>query len=686
MQDRDRWRLRHALVHALSRLSHYLERQRQRGRTSTTDVLAGYAIEHGEAEGLISELADVFGRASPAPLLPLNRADLVAASELPLARAVLAFELTASELDALMLAIAVELDARFARLVAYVNDHVARTRPTLGLAYAIEDNGPVSPALLDRPFVRDGLVELEGDGPLSGLSIKVARSMLARLAGDDADGPLAIAGVRMTPVGESELDQLVLGREVALQLRSWGRAAERPLLLAGPLGVGRATCARATLGAAGFPAIEIQIDDPSELAGRVLAGRREVRWHRGGLIVRLGPEWPAAKPLQAALWSALAGVSAPIVIVAPASAIEVIAETAPAEPAIVTLAIPDLAARARLWQTLLPDGALSEDEIDTLAARFEFTPKSIARSIRRAALGDLTATTIHRAAREVGAAQISSIAQRLPLVYSRQDLVLPPKLLAELDLAIAWLRHKRHVYETWGFGRRIALGRGLTALFSGPPGTGKTMTAQVLAGDLGLELYRVDLSRVVSKYIGETEKNLSRLFDEAQASGAVLFFDEADALFGKRSEVRDAHDRYANVEIGYLLQRMEEHEGAVILATNRVGDLDEAFTRRFHFLLDFPMPDASYRLRLWEGMLPPQAEREPDMDLSPLASSYELSGGEIRNCVLAAAYMAIAEGRPVGYSHLERGLRRELGKTGRDHRRAAPSRRSGRSLITTCRG
>jgi SpoVK/Ycf46/Vps4 family AAA+-type ATPase len=257
---------------------------------------------------------------------------------------------------------------------------------------------------------------------------------------------------------------------------------------------------------------------------------------------------------------------------------------------------------------------------------------------------------------------------------TREDLILPQELLDELDLASAWMRNRRLVFEDWGFGRRIVLGQGLTALFAGGPGTGKTMAAQVLARELGLELFRVDLSRVMSKYIGETEKNLSRLFDDARASGAILFFDEADALFGKRTEVKDAHDRYANLEIGYLLQRMEEHTGTTVLATNRVGDLDEAFTRRFHFILNFPMPRIPERRRIWEGMFPRDAKREAGIDLDMLARQYEISGGEIRNSVLSAAFIAAGEGVPIGMRHLKRGLRRELLKNGRvldSHQRLA---------------
>jgi SpoVK/Ycf46/Vps4 family AAA+-type ATPase len=191
------------------------------------------------------------------------------------------------------------------------------------------------------------------------------------------------------------------------------------------------------------------------------------------------------------------------------------------------------------------------------------------------------------------------------------------------------------------------------------------MAAQVLARALELDLYRVDLSRVMSKWIGETEKNLARLFDESQASGAVLFFDEADALFGKRTEVKDAHDRYANLEIGYLLQRMEEHEGVTVLATNRSADMDEAFVRRFHFLLNFPMPDEGMRRRIWEGMFPPAAARDANLDLAQLTRGFELSGGEIKNVVLAAAFLAADEGQPIRMAHLGRAIAREFIKNGK---------------------
>jgi hypothetical protein len=345
------------------------------------------------------------------------------------------------------------------------------------------------------------------------------------------------------------------------------------------------------------------------------------------------------------------------------------------EPAVIDLSAPELDTRARLWRALLPPGEPVEDSVlEGLAGRFRFPPGRIARVVRRAAAEAslrpegqrrLTPEVLERAARAVGSSAMGALAQKLPLPYRRSDLVVPSAIEAELDLAAAWVRCQRKVLDEWGFAQRLALGRGLTALFAGLPGTGKTMAAQVLAAELGLDLYRVDLSRVMSKYIGETEKNLARLFDEAQASGCLLFFDEAEALFGKRSEVKDAHDRYANVEIGYLLQRMEEHDGVTVLATNRRQDLDEAFVRRFQVIVEFPMPAEAERLRLWQGMLPPEAEREADVDQILLARDFEMSGGEIRNTVLAAAYLAAAAGTPISMPLLRRALRREFAKSGR---------------------
>jgi SpoVK/Ycf46/Vps4 family AAA+-type ATPase len=221
------------------------------------------------------------------------------------------------------------------------------------------------------------------------------------------------------------------------------------------------------------------------------------------------------------------------------------------------------------------------------------------------------------------------------------------------------------VYATWGFDRRLGPVQGLRVLFAGGSGTGKTMTAGVISRELGLDLYKIDLSGVVSKYIGETEKNLDRIFRAAHAGNAVLFFDEADALFGRRSEVKDAHDRYANLEVAYLLQRVEEHDGIVILATNARKNIDEAFARRMHYVVEFPLPDETHREQLWRGMLPPGIPLDAAVDLRFLARQFVLSGGDIRNVALEAAFLAAQDGRTVTMTHLVRAVARQLLKQGK---------------------
>ena len=399
--------------------------------------------------------------------------------------------------------------------------------------------------------------------------------------------------------------------------------------------------------------------------------RREARWYQAALLL----EAQNNKTDWLTIWNAVAGTQCPLLVSLPPDATEEAAHAAPFDTTLITLEEPAPSLRRQLWQKMSPQGLeLETDVVGTLASSFRFNPGRIAQVFRRAQSelrlhtpGErrLTEKTLHAAARAVGRTYMGELARRLPCPYQPHDLVVPQRVQAELDLALAWVRQQVKVLGEWGFEHRVPFGYGLSALFSGPSGTGKTMAAQVLSKQLELDLYRIDLSRVVSKYIGETEKNLGQLFDESHRSGAILFFDEADALFGKRSEVKDAHDRYANVEIGYLLQRMEEHDGMVILATNRKQDMDEAFTRRFDIMVSFPMPDEAQRLRIWQNMFPGEAARDDELDFKNLARKFEFSGGEIRNVVLAAAYLAADEGEPIGLVHLKRALARELRKSGR---------------------
>jgi SpoVK/Ycf46/Vps4 family AAA+-type ATPase len=249
-------------------------------------------------------------------------------------------------------------------------------------------------------------------------------------------------------------------------------------------------------------------------------------------------------------------------------------------------------------------------------------------------------------------------------VVTLDDLVATAEMRDQLEDAVAWRRSDAHVWETMRLPRDGEEAHGLTLLFSGPPGGGKTFAARCLANALGLNLYRIDLSQIVSKYIGETEKRLAQIFDEAEAGHGILFFDEADAVFGKRSEIKDAHDRYANIEVGFLLQRMESFGGVMVLATNLRANLDAAFTRRMQFIVEFPMPGRAERQLLWERNLPGPEWRDPDLDVAMLAERFRFAGGNIRNAAVAAAHLAADEQAPVGPHHLAKALYRELEKSG----------------------
>jgi SpoVK/Ycf46/Vps4 family AAA+-type ATPase len=261
--------------------------------------------------------------------------------------------------------------------------------------------------------------------------------------------------------------------------------------------------------------------------------------------------------------------------------------------------------------------------------------------------------------------KLSNLATKINPHYNWDDLILPPEQMQMLREICNSVKYRTLIYDEWGFDGKLALGKGVNVFFAGLPGTGKTMSAGIIAGELGLALYKIDLSSVVSKYIGETEKNLSSIFDEAQTSNAILFFDEADALFGKRSEVRDSHDRYANIEVSYLLQRVEEYQGVVILATNLRKNMDDAFVRRMHFSIEFPFPNKKERRRIWEQIFPKTTPRSPDLDLDFMAQRFEMAGGNIRNIALASAFLAADDGEAISMNHLISATRREYQKMGK---------------------
>jgi hypothetical protein len=304
-------------------------------------------------------------------------------------------------------------------------------------------------------------------------------------------------------------------------------------------------------------------------------------------------------------------------------------------------------------------------------AHFLLSAEQVARAARAAQLQAAVAGTevtpwhLRAGARAQNAAGLERLARRIEPAVSWDDLVLPAATAGQLHELAARARHRDRVLAEWGLRPGGGRGRGVTALFAGDSGTGKTMSAEVIAGALGLDLYAVNLATVVDKYVGETEKNLERVFAEAEGVNGVLLFDEADAIFGKRSEVRDAHDRYANLEIAYLLQRMESFDGLAVLATNLRANLDEAFTRRLDAIVDFPLPDEAARRRLWERCLGGALPRGRDLDLDFCAGAFELSGGSIASIALAAAYLAAEADRPLAMADLVHAVHREYRKLGR---------------------
>jgi SpoVK/Ycf46/Vps4 family AAA+-type ATPase len=330
--------------------------------------------------------------------------------------------------------------------------------------------------------------------------------------------------------------------------------------------------------------------------------------------------------------------------------------------------------RTRFWAEALVRAKLTVANLADLAQRFRIGPGVIERVIaevlaRGKHLAIDTSADAGPAIIETAAQHISSrlghVASHVTRLARWEQVAFPEDILDSLKEFIGRVRHRKTVYERWGFDAKMTTSRGLSALFYGPPGTGKSMVAGLIARELGLELYRVDLARVVSKWIGETEKNLAEVFDAAEDGQVVILFDEADSLFARRTEVKSSVDRYANLEVNYLLQRLDSFEGICILTTNLEGSVDPAFKRRMSLRLHFPFPDEEMRARLWAAHMPPETPTQGDFDFATLARRFPLSGGYIRNSALRAAFLAAQEERPLSQSYLIRAIQleyRELGK------------------------
>ena len=559
------------------------------------------------------------------------------------------FGLDGFDLDLLVLAAAPDLDLRYERLYGYLQDDVTRRRPTLDLALSLLCADPAQRLARRRrlaALATAGLIRLggEAEAPLLARPLRIDEAVLAHLLGEDElDGRLRGCATLTPPSVMAPQD--VEGAVV--HIAAADRAERR-----------RAAADRADK--AGRRLLALDVAAAAELDAEVPELVRVAALHAALLGAVLYVDAPDADAAWRAMANHLNGARGLVAIGASEGhpLPRLLAETA------VTITLPSVGPveRRQAWVDALADHGLDADPatVEELADRFRLSGDEVADAVRAAASphrADLLHAARVRARRDVG-----SLARRVELKHGWDDLVLPADAKARL-LAIAQrVRLRRQVLDDWGFGDKLTNSRGATALFSGPSGTGKTMAAGILAADLGVDLYAVDLSSVVSKYIGETEKNLALLFDSIE--DGMLFFDEADALFGKRSEVRDAHDRYANIEVSFLLQRMEEHEGVAILATNLRHNLDEAFVRRLAFTVGFPFPDEVSRRAIWERVFPSGAPLAADVDLDALAN-HKLSGGNIRNVALAAAFAAAASDTPVTMALLDEAVAQEYEKMGK---------------------
>lgn len=593
------------------------------------------------------------------------------------------FGLTGPDVDLLLVALAPDVDARFERLYGYLNDDLTRRRATIGLALELCGLPGAGPGRFrftpSAPLVASGLVEvLDPELPLLSRVLRVPDRITAHLLGDDAVDARLHGLVRVADPGD-EPDTGPVTRRVAAAAGT-GSGFTHLLDRGGDP-------ARLAVGALAASGLRPLVVDPAALAAapepaqaaRMLA--TEARLSGGGLVLgpleALAPEQPKGAALVGALCAAVGGGS-PLLVYGrkhwdPLWAGE--------SPVTVPVPPPDPADAVRRWRGALTGAgaaaglAAGTREADALLADATRAYRLDSGQIRRAADvavrlaaqegRPVEAADLRTAVRAQNGAGLARLARRIEPTVGWDDLVLPPATRRQLsDLALR-ARHRDQVLGRWRMRPGGGRGRGIVALFAGESGTGKTMSAEVVAADLGMELYVVDLSSVVDKYVGETEKNLERIFVEASEVNAVLLFDEADAVFGKRSQVKDAQDRHANVESAYLLQRVESFDGIAVLTTNLRANLDEAFTRRLDVVADFPVPDAQQRLALWERCLGTEIPRAPDLDLPTCADRFELTGGSIRACAVTAAYQAAESGRPLDTEQLVGAVLAEYRKLGR---------------------
>ena len=604
------------------------------------------------------------------------------------------FHLTPFEMDILLICLASELDLRYEKLYSYLHDDVTKKRPTVDLVinllcHSIEERFDARKHFsLTAPLIRNRLVYLVSDGsdwqlPLLSKFIKVDERIIGFILGADEIDPRIrdFSSVIEAERSFGDITSSKDDRNTLMDLISWHSSSKAPpmLFFHGLYGTGKKMTAEAVCMELGTPLLMVKMN------ASIASKSSETL----DIIIREALLQNSSLYLDGfdALLREGAGVTGTdlIEVLDPFPNWVFLSGELPWEPAAVlknhrfinhAFPLPSFTLRKRLWESFLSGyGSVSDDvDINAIASKFNFSGGQIKDAIftaRNTAMAkkpgesELSMADLYHGCKAQSNKKLAVLAKKTDPHYAWEDIVLPKDTKDQLEEVCGFIKCRGTVYADWGFDKKLSTGKGLNILFSGPSGTGKTMAAEVIAREASLDLYKIDLSHVVSKYIGETEKNLKKIFQEAETSNAILFFDEADALFGKRSEVKDSHDRYANIEISYLLQKMEEYEGVSILATNLYQNMDEAFVRRLQVIIEFPFPNEEYRRRIWEVIFPGEAPLGDDIDFGVLAREVKLAGGNIKNIALAAAFYAADDGGVIQVQHLVRAAQREYQKLGR---------------------
>jgi len=619
-------------------------------------------------------------------------------SDLRLPELVDRFDLDRVHRDALLLALAPELERKYEKVYAYFQDDVTQTRPTVELLLQLLCETPTERLAAREafswrsPLVRSGLVTLtvDGDAPLPSQSVAIDERVVDHLLGADAlpadlsavataiEPERTVDGVAVDPDTRDTLERMATARDDGSPSLAYfhgpdgSRAHAAVEAVCGDRGVdvirldaGAVTRHDLTVSEPGAPRLDLLVREARLRDAAIhLSDVDAVSDADAGSNGDGDPRRADLTDVVAELAAGLGRFHGPVFVTGERSVSPRLgAHVDDRDVTILAFDGPSYERRRELWAGV--EGL--EPDPEELAAKFQLTAGRIEDAVATArAMGDgagLSTRAVYAACRAQSRERLGSLATAVDTGYTWDDIVLPSETMAHLREVAAHVKHQGRVFSDWGFEARYTNGRGLTVLFTGPSGTGKTMAAEIVAGEAGLDLYRIDLASVVSKYVGETEENLQAVFDEAAGSNAVLFFDEADALFGSRSEVSDAQDRYANVEVSYLLQRMEAHDGTVILASNLEENIDDAFLRRINVSVEFPMPDREARERIWRIVFP-EATPTAELDIDFLAG-FDIAGGSIKNAALTAAFLAAEDDESVRMKHVVQALRRELEKSGR---------------------